>query len=130
MSLNKSTILKSFNTHFFELLDDMITVFPSNIDIQNAKKAMELIKKANPIILIRVWNNRIRIPYASEIEQGDITFFFEKDYSEDIVSGNASNVLSIIDNIREPIRSMDSKSREDTMGYIKNLSQLASMYYV
>jgi len=129
MSIDKSTILKSFNTHFFELIDDIIAVFPENTEIQKAKKAFELLKKANPIILVKVWQSNVNIPYAKEIQAGDITFFFDKNYESDIVMGNSDSVLKIIDNIREPVRTMSDENRAHTMKYIQNLSKLSNLYY-
>ena len=55
MSADKSTLLKTFNTQFFALLDDLLLIFPDNIDIATGRKSFETIKRANPTILIKVW---------------------------------------------------------------------------
>ncbi len=129
MPIDKSTIMKSFNTHFFELIDDIIAVFPDNTEILKAKKGLEVLKKANPAMLIKVWHSSVNIPYTKEIQAGDITFFFDKDYKNDIVVGNPENVLQIIDNIREPIRTMSDVNRAHTMSYVQNLCKLSNMYF-
>lgn len=129
MNIDKSMIIKSFNAHFLDFINDIGIVFPERSDIQSARKALEMIRHANPIILIRVWYNRIYIPYAKEIAAGDITFFFDKDYTNDIVTPNSHNVLEIINKIREPIREMSDSSRTHTMTYIQNLSKLSALYY-
>jgi hypothetical protein len=38
---DKSTILKTFNTHFFDFLDDIISIFPENTDIKTARKSFD-----------------------------------------------------------------------------------------
>lgn len=129
MLIDKSIVMKSFNTHFFEFIDDIIAVFPDNMEIIKAKKALEILRQANPAMLIKVWQNRVNLPYIKEIQNGDITFFFEKNYETDIKMSNSENVLQIIDNIREPVRTMSDVNRSHTMNYIQNLSKLSNMYF-
>ena len=66
---DKSTVLKTFNTQFFAFLQDIITIFPENKDIASAKKSFEMIKMANPSLLIKVWLSYIYSPYAAEIDK-------------------------------------------------------------
>ena len=46
--MDKSTILKGFNNHFFEFVEDIITTFPENQDLKTSKMSFELFRKANP----------------------------------------------------------------------------------
>ena len=71
---DKSTVLKTFNTQFFAFLEDVKTIFPENKDVASAKKSFELIKMANPSIIIKVWYSYIYTPYHEEIEKGNIDF--------------------------------------------------------
>lgn len=126
---DKTKILRTFNEHFFDFLDDMIKIFPDNIDIISAKKTFELTKKANPTIIIKVWYNYIFSPYVEVIERGDVSFFFEKNYEEDL--GNLTNskeILGIIDTLREPVRLMSEENKNHSMKYIQNLSKLSNIY--
>ena len=81
---DKTTILKAFNNHFFDFLEDIIRVFPDNQDIALAKTSFETIKKANPTIILKAWKTYVYTPYKEVIDNGDITFFLEKDYSNDL----------------------------------------------
>jgi hypothetical protein len=127
---DKSSVLRAFNTHFFEFLDDIAMVFPENSDIQSARRSFEALKKANPVIVVRVWLSAIYLPYTTSIDTGDISFFFDKDYSLDLInSTNQDAVLQVINKIRGPVRDMSSDNKINTMTYIQNLSKLSSLYH-
>ena len=99
MTDNKSLFLKSFNKQYFDFLEDIISIVPDNIDIQTALKYFETIKRANPTILIKLWYSKVYIPYHVEIELGNIDFFIEKDYNDDLTSlPNGKEISKIIDN--------------------------------
>ena len=126
---DKSTLLKTFNTQLFAFLDDVIAIFPENTDIAIARKSFETIKKANPTIISKVWLSYIYSPYKEVIDGGDITFIYEKDYSNDLRAiANSGEVLRVIDTLREPIRTMSDINKGHTMKYIQILSKLSFMY--
>jgi len=126
---NKTAILKTFNTHFFEFIDDIIRIFPDNKDVKHARTSFEMIKTANPTAILKAWNKFVYTPYESVIDCGDITFFFDKDYSSDINHlANSNEIMKVIDTIREPVRSMTEIEQGYTMKYIQNLSKLSTIY--
>lgn len=127
--INKSTILKAFNTHFFEFIDDIIQLLPENGDIVSAKLSAIMIKKVNPTIIIKTWYKYIYKPYFNEINSGDLNYFFEKDYNLDLQHlSNSSEIIQIINNIRSPIRDMNDINKEHTKKYIQNLTKLSILY--
>ena len=127
--VNKSTILKAFNTHFFEFIDDIIQLLPENGDIVSAKLSLIMIKKVNPTIIIKTWYKYIYKPYFNEINSGDLNYFFEKDYNLDLQHlSNSSEIIQIINNIRSPIRDMNDINKEHTKKYIQNLTKLSILY--
>jgi len=126
---DKSTLLRSFNTHLFEFLDDIIRIFPDNLDIQTAKTSFQTIKRANPTAIAKVWFSYVYMPYREVIDRGDIQFFFQKDYSEDLsVLQNSGEIVKIIDTLREPVSNMSETEKEFTMKYLQNLSKLSMLY--
>ena len=128
---NKSAILKTFNAHFFEFIDDVIRIFPDNKDIKHARSSFEMIKTANPTAIVKAWYKFVYSPYINVIEAGDITFFFNKDYSSDINHlANSNEIMRVIDTIREPVRSMTEVEQGYSMKYIQNLSKLSGIYIV
>jgi len=127
----KTNVLRTFNTHLFEFLDDVIRIFPDNLDIQTAKTTFQTIKQANPTIIIKTWIQYIYMPYKEAIDNGDVDFFFKKDYSSDLAElANMSEVMNVIDKLREPVSNMTPQQKQFTADYIKNLSKLAVLYTI
>ena len=126
---DKSTVSKAFNNHFFEFIQDIINIFPENNDLKSTKTALEFFKKANPICIVKAWEYFVHEQYKDVIDKGDITFFFEKDYNNDLTyMSNAGEIMKAIDKIREPVRNMSDESKAHTMKYIQNLSKLSGVY--
>lgn len=126
---DKSTVLRAFNKHFFEFIDDIITILPDEPEIVKAKVSFENIKKMNPTLICKTWFKVVYSPYKEVIDQGDISFFFEKDYASDLSNvPNAAEIMSIIDKIRMPIKSMDEVNRGHCTKYIQNLSKLSTVH--
>ena len=123
-----SNIVTIFNTHFAEFLQDVQNVFPDDVDIKTANNSLLAIRKANPKILMKIWNNYVAIPYKDHIEKGDIEFFISKDYSTDFKNNDHSDkIMSSINRLREPIKMMTPENRAKTMKYMQNLSKLSLM---
>jgi hypothetical protein len=131
MTTDKSTILRGFNNHFFEFIDEIINVFPENQDVKNARTTCDLIKKANPTAIIKAWQIFVYEKYKDVIESENMDFFFEKDYSQDLVyMQNSGDIMKSIDVIREPLKNLSKESKETSLVYIKNLCKLSNMYNV
>ena len=126
---DKSSIIKAFNTHFFSFVDDIISIFPENTDIRSTKTAFELFRKANPTSILKAWHIFVYTPYHEVIERGEIDFFFDKDYKEDLVyMSNANEIMKIIDTLRNPVKEMSDINKAHSMKYIQNLASLSNMY--
>lgn len=123
------SILSAFNTHFVEFLEDVATIFPEDRDIKKAKTSLEMLKKANPKMIIKVWREFIVNKYKEQIEAGDISFFLSKDYSGDVNgASDSSRIMESIERLRGPISNMGADNQEKTMKYIQNLTKLCEMY--
>jgi hypothetical protein len=122
MATNMLTI---FNQQFEELLNDIQSVFPEDPDILAAQKAILTIKKMNPKLLVKIWKKYVYIPYQSYIDNGDISFFLEKDYSNDLSKNdNAEAIMEAINRLRNPVKQMSIENKSKVMKYIQNLSKL------
>jgi hypothetical protein len=127
--VDKSGILKAFNTHYFEFVDDIINIFPENNEIRESKTAFELFKKANPTSILKAWHIFVYIPYHEVIDAGNIDFFFDKDYKNDLTyMANANDIMKVIDTLRDPVKNMGDANKAHTTKYIQNLSKLSNMY--
>ena len=126
---DKTTLNRAFNAHFFEFLDDIIEIYPDNDDIVGSKTSFTTIRKANPTAIIKAWYKYVYEPYKVPIDAGEISFFFDKDYSSDIGKlSNANDIMKVIDKIREPIRNMSDENKNHCMTYIQNLSRVSVAY--
>jgi len=126
---DKSTILKTFNTHFFEFLDDLISIFPECKDLVVARKSLDTIRKLNPSTVLKVWLSSVYTPYKDTIDAGNMDFFLEKDYGGDLATmANGGDILKIIDLMRERVRIMSETNKTHSMKYMQNLSKLATIY--
>lgn len=124
---DKSIVLKAFLNQFTDFVEDVQSVFPDNADIDSAKTALLLLKKTNPRMLLSTWITFIAEPYGAQIEQGDIGFFLDKDYTQDLeYMGNA--VMQKVDTFRKPVREMGAENQAKTMKYIQNITKLAILH--
>lgn len=131
--MNNSTssiVLKAFNKHFFQFLDDIMIIFNNNEKLQKSKDYFITIKNANPTLLAKVWHTYIFTPYHEEISKGDLTFFFEKDYSNDLQRmHNSDEILKFIDSaLREPLKSMDESNMHKCVKHFQLVSELCVKY--
>jgi len=120
-----------FNTLFFKLVSTVIEYFPKDATLSTAEKSLNAIRKINPALIYRVWVYYVDTPYKKEIEECNIEFFVNKDYSNDLRDYAAvhdyQTIARAIDRFREPVRNMDKQSQLVIMGYIQSLSKLADL---
>jgi hypothetical protein len=127
--MSSQNILTAFNDHFVEFISDVQSVFPENPDVLTAKNSLMMIRKANPKMIIKIWRSNIVDKYKSQIESGDISFFIEKDYSNDLSKAEYSDkIMEGIDRLRKPIKDMTQDNRDKTMKYIQNLTKLCILH--
>jgi hypothetical protein len=123
-----SNILTAFNDHFIEFVNDVHCVFPDDADILATKNSLTTIRKLNPKMIVKIWNAFIVSKYKSEIEAGNIEFFINKDYSQDVsTTSNSDKIMESIDRLRDPIKNMSAENQAKVMKYIQNLTKLAQL---
>jgi hypothetical protein len=123
-----SNILTAFNDHFMEFINDVQAVFPDDPDILTAKNGLTAVRKANPKLIVKIWKSFIADKYKKEIETGNIDFFINKDYSNDLSgSQNSDKIMESINRLRTPIKNMNEKDMAKTVKYIQNLTKLSEL---
>lgn len=123
--------MHAFNSTFFEFFDDILLLLPDNEHVLTGKNLFTKIKSANPSALIKAWYKFVYLPYHEEIAQGNVSFFFEKDYSQDLQKlKNPNQVLQIIDTIRDPLKTLSEENRAIVAQYVQNLTQLSFTYHL
>jgi hypothetical protein len=128
--MNKTTILKTFNTHLMEFINDVVSLLPEDLDLQTARTFLEGLKKVNPRLIITTWNTWVTSEYRSEIETGNFSFFEDKDYSRDTAgSSSEKKILEVIERIRMDIRNMGDINKKKSLKYMQNLTKLSDIYF-
>ena len=129
MSSQSATILTAFNDHFIEFVNDIINVFPDDADIVAAKNSFVLIRKANPKMIIKIWQKFVVEKYADAIDNNDLSFFINKDYSSDLTNAeNSDKIMEAVNRLRNPVKLMNAVDQKKVMKYIQNLKKLSLLY--
>lgn len=124
-----TTIISGFNSHFKEFMENVITIFPENRDLKKAQMGLNLIIKGNASMIIKFWCSYIIPKYGEKINEGDLEYFLEKNYSDDLQStGGDSSILDSIEVLRQPIREMGESNKNKCLTYVRNLTKLATVY--
>jgi hypothetical protein len=126
--MSMTNITKIFNDHFTDFINDIYNVFPNNVKLLAAKNALFAIRRANPKMILKMWISYIAEPYKTQIESSDISFFLQKDYSNDFVDYMQSDdIMDYINMIRDPIKNMTPDNQAKAMKYIQNLSKISAL---
>ncbi len=122
-------LVNIFNEQFSQFIEDILRVFPENIDIVSGKNAYITIRKANPKLMIQIWFALIYVPYKNQIDNGDINFFIAKDYTSDFShNANSKKIMEVVDSLRGPVKDMSPENQAKVMKYLQNLSKLSTMF--
>ena len=122
------SILTAFNDHFFEFVNAIQEIFPDDHDLLVSKNSLMLVRKANPKMIVKIWNAYVVGKYKSEIEAGNLDFFINKDYSSDFINANNSDkIIEAINRFRQPIKNMSEQNKLKSIKYIQNLTKLAAL---
>jgi hypothetical protein len=122
------SILTAFNDHFFEFVNAIQEIFPDDHDLLVSKNSLIVVRKANPKMIVKIWNAYVVGKYKSAIEAGDLDFFINKDYASDFMNANNSDkIIEAIDRFRQPIKNMSEQNKLKSIKYIQNLTKLASL---
>lgn len=128
---DRPTLIRSFNDYFCEFLDDILRVLPNNKQVINANRSFKTLIELNKTILVKCWYKFVYCKYSEVINDGNIDFFFEKDYSADLVKlNNSQKIIEIINSVRDPAREAceNPKNRTYIVEYIQNLCRLSEMF--
>ena len=126
----KRFVRKTFNDEFMKFVNEVHSLFPDDKVIKKARDGLELLKKANPKLVIQIWKQYIVDRYNEEIEKGELDFFINKDYTNDVSNAsNANSIMESINRLREPIRNMGASNQATAMKYIQQLTKLCQLYF-
>ena len=122
------SVLKAFNNHLMEFIDDLISVFPDNLDIKTGKTFVNGLIKINPRKLPTIWKDCVVESFKDKILEGDYEFFInKKDY--DLGSCDNERGRKILNDLRALVIVSTEENKKKSMKYIQNLTKLCILYF-
>jgi len=126
---DKSQYLKAFNEHFIQFVVDIHKVFPEDDDILYSLNALKEIRKINPRLIMMIFTDHVVKNYKDKLMAGNIDYFLDKDYSDDIkYMKNVNSIVEKINKLRDPIRKMNDGDKLKILKYLQNLIKLCDYY--
>jgi len=127
--MDQSHILKTFNDHFIEFIEDIIKVFPENSDLVSIKNSFISFRKINSKLVLGVFRTYVIDKYSGEIDSKNIDFFINKNYESDLQDNSSSSmIIEKIDKLRDPVREMSEDNQQKVLKYLQNLKKLCLLY--
>ena len=110
--MDKKSILRAFNEHFTEFMQDIIRVFPDDNNLHACSIAINNMRKANPKLLLTTFSNEFSNKYREQINNNNIDFFINNDYSDSVKNAASGTlILEKINLLREPVRNMNEPDK-------------------
>lgn len=122
-----STPTKIFNSHFKEMCEDLLLLFPNYKPLSRAQYTIDILLKTKPNIIIKFWKI-FGTKYESQIEQQGLSFFVDTDFTEDAKSLNAEYMMEYIKQIGVLIDQMNEQNQTKVLEYINNLIKISKLY--
>ena len=125
--MNHPLVLSTFITQLDECLEDISKVYSSDARFVRCKLYLDTLKKTNPRMIITTWKTQVADKYEKHILEGDIDYFLNKDYTQELPMYNPTIDQSIQD-LRKAIQSMSEENKKKSIQYIQNLCKLSKLY--
>lgn len=134
MEVQKSVLVKVFAEQVEELYLDMLKVYPDHLNIKTGLTIVQQLKKFNPKLMIRSYNDAVNQKYYDIIVKGDIDFFMNKNYVDDcekfgLDKQDAKSQADWIETIKELARDLEDDNKKKLIKYFQNFSRICKMYY-
>ena len=81
-------------------MDDILTIFPNNLDLKTGKTFIVGLTKVSKKKLVSIWKTSVVDIYEELIMNGDKEYFINKDYSEDLGEGGTDKMMNVIEDVR------------------------------
>lgn len=128
-SENQKTLKELFCTQLLEFMDDILTIFPNNLDLKTGKTFIVGLTKVSKRKLIGIWKTSVVDIYEEAIMRGDKEYFINKDYSEDLGEGGTDKMMSVVEDVRVLIRNTSEENKDKAIKYLQNLTKICKLYY-
>ena len=128
-SETQKTLKEVFCNQLLEFIDDILRVFPNNLDLKTGKTFIVGLTKVSKKKLIGIWKTSVVDIYEEAIMRGDKEYFINKDYTDDLGEGGTDKMMSVIEDIRGLIRNTSEENKDKAIKYLQNLTKICKLYY-
>mgnify|MGYP001354832761 FL=1 len=128
-SENQKTLKELFCNQLLEFMDDILTIFPNNLDLKTGKTFIVGLTKVSKRKLIGIWKTSVVDIYEEAIMKGDKEYFINKDYTEDLGEGGTDKMMSVVEDVRVLIRNTSEENKDKAIKYLQNLTKICKLYY-
>ena len=125
----QKSLKEVFCTQLLEFIDDILRVFPNNLDLKTGKTFIVGLTKVSKRKLIGIWKTSVVDVYEEAIMNGDKEYFINKDYSEDLGEGGTDKMMSVVEDVRVLIRNTSEENKDKAIKYLQNLTKICKLYY-
>jgi hypothetical protein len=125
----QKSLKEVFCTQLLEFMDDILRVFPNNLDLKTGKTFIVGLTKVSKRKLIGIWKTSVVDVYEDAIMKGDKEYFINKDYSEDLGEGGTDRMMNVIEDVRLLIRNTSEENKDKAIKYLQNLTKICKLYY-
>ena len=112
------SFLRAFVDVVSRFNDELIDLYPNEIEFKTGRSAIILIKKTNPRMLFHIFKGYID-PWREHIQNRDESFFIHKDFQEEVV--NNQNILMLIERLKKNWNTIGEKNQATTWKYLDTL---------
>ena len=113
----QKSLKEVFCNQLLEFMDDVLRVFPNNLDLKTGKTFIVGLTKVSKKKLISIWKTSVVDVYEKEIMSGNKEYFINKDYSEDLGEGGTDKMMSVVEDIRMLIRNTSEENKDKAIKY-------------
>jgi len=125
--MNNSLVLSTFISQLDECLTDISAVYTEDKRFIRCKMYFDTLKQTNPRMILTTWKTMVADKYDEQIQKGDVSYFLEKEYKEELPVYNPT-IDQAIQDLRKAIREMSDVNKDKAIQYIQNLCKLSKLY--
>jgi len=118
------TLIREFNKIYFDFLLFLQTHINDSTFKTFYRKNI-IMRETNPKIFIKTWNTSVTQKYYIEINERNISFFLNKDYTTDL----PAELLLYMNKFKGIYELLDEKIKKEFVDFMFNLTHLSFVYY-
>ena len=117
--MSKKILIDTLFTQFSDFLKQLENMYPDDTDFPVFLTTLQLLKSANPMLVVNFVKTDIIDPYGQKIISKDESFFLNNDYTK-----HGEVDLNIVEKLITYIQNMSPNSKDIVWKYIEILMKL------